>query len=51
MVQAYNFLGALQLFSEKGTYTHGNLPKSGIYKIETQEATKALQISQSWDCR
>ncbi len=48
MLQAYNFLGAWQLFPEKGTYTHGNRPKSGIYKIETQEATKALHISQSW---
>ena len=48
MVQIYNFIGSWQLFPEKGTYEHGERPKSGIYKIESAEQTKELTVSHSW---
>lgn len=48
MVQAYNFIGSWQLFPEKGNYEFGERPKSGIYKIESDENSRELIISQSW---
>lgn len=48
MVQAYNFLASWQLFPEKSNYEQGIVPKSGIYKIESIEHGKALQISINW---
>lgn len=48
MVKAYNFLASWQLFPEKGTYEHGERPKSGIYKIEAVETSKELIISHNW---
>jgi hypothetical protein len=48
MVQAYNFLASWQLFPEKGTYEHGERPKSGIYKIEANNETKELIIQHNW---
>jgi hypothetical protein len=48
MVKAYNFLASWQLFPEKGTYEHGERPKSGIYKIESQENSKELIVSHNW---
>jgi hypothetical protein len=48
MVQAYNFLASWQLFPEKGTYEHGERPKSGIYKIETVPGKKELIIYHNW---
>jgi Protein of unknown function (DUF2452) len=47
MVQAYNFQGSWQLFPEKGSYEHGNRPKSGFYKIEVRE-DKTLSINVAW---
>lgn len=44
MVQAYNFLASWQLFPEKGSYEHGERPKSGIYKIEAVAGKKELVI-------
>ena len=48
MVQLYNFLGSWQLFPEKGNYESGDRPKSGIYKIESEEGTKEVTISHIW---
>ena len=48
MVQAYNFLASWQLFPEKGNYEHGERPKSGIYKIESPDGKKELQIYHNW---
>jgi hypothetical protein len=48
MVQAYNFLASWQLFPEKGTYEHGERPKSGIYKIDADHQTKELIIQHNW---
>jgi len=48
MVQAYNFLASWQLFPEKSNYEFGERPKSGIYKIESAEQRKELQISHNW---
>ena len=48
MVQAYNFLASWQLFPEKGTYEHGERPKSGIYKIDSVPDTKQLAIFHNW---
>ena len=47
MVQVYNFLASWQLFPEKGIYGENKRPKSGIYKIESEEQ-KILTISKSW---
>ena len=49
MVQAYNFLASWQLFPEKGSYEHGERPKSGIYKIEnSNNDRKELVIYHNW---
>ncbi|MGZ5285810.1 MAG: DUF2452 domain-containing protein [Flavisolibacter sp.] len=48
MIKAYNFLGSWQLFPEKGNYELGERPKSGIYKIESEENSKTLSISHHW---
>ena len=48
MVSVYNFLGSWQLFPEKGKYEKGERPKSGIYKIESPDGTKELQVTHSW---
>jgi hypothetical protein len=48
MVEAYNFLGAWQLFPEKGTYQHGNRPKSGNYKIAAGSQKKEIIVSGNW---
>jgi hypothetical protein len=48
MVQAYNFLASWQLFPEKGTYEHGERPKSGIYKIESVPESKELLVYHNW---
>ena len=47
MTEAYNFLGSWQSFPEKGTYEHGNRPKSGIYRIAFRESQKQVQVTQS----
>lgn len=48
MVEAYNFLGAWQLFPEKGTYENGSRPKSGGYKIAAGNQKKEIVISGNW---
>lgn len=48
MVEAYNFLASWQLFPEKGTYEHGDRPKSGIYKIEAGNNKKEIIVSSNW---
>jgi hypothetical protein len=48
MIQAYNFLASWQLFPEKGIYQTGERPKSGFYKIESNEAKDAISISHNW---
>lgn len=48
MVQAYNFLASWQLFPEKGTYEHGERPKSGIYKVEAVPESKELLVYHNW---
>jgi hypothetical protein len=48
MIQAYNFLASWQLFPEKGVYQNGDRPKSGFYKIESNEAKDAINISHNW---
>lgn len=51
MVQAYNFLASWQLFPEKCRYQHGEMAKSGNYKIESIRNGSALQISMNWVSR
>ena len=48
MTDAYNFLGAWQLFPEKGKYEHGARPKSGIYRIGFNNNQKEIHISMNW---
>jgi Protein of unknown function (DUF2452) len=48
MVKAYNFLASWQLFPEKCDYEKGIVPKSGIYKIESDPDDKKLIISYNW---
>ena len=48
MVQAYNFLASWQLFPEKGSYEHGERPKSGIYKVEAVTDKKELIVHRNW---
>ncbi|HSK13546.1 MAG TPA: hypothetical protein VK907_10050, partial [Phnomibacter sp.] len=48
MVKAYNFLAAWQLFPEKCEYSKGAPPKSGNYKIETDDRQHQLIITQNW---
>lgn len=45
---AYNFLGAWQLFPEKGTYEHGARPKSAIYRITFYNNQKSIQVTMNW---
>lgn len=48
VTDAYHFLGAWQLFPEKGTYTHGARPKSGIYRIGFYNNQKSIQVTMNW---
>jgi hypothetical protein len=48
MVQAYNFLASWQLFPEKGNYEKGISPKSGIFKIESEQNQKKLIVYHNW---
>lgn len=48
MVKAYNFLAAWQLFPEKCEYSKGAAPKSGNYKIETDDREHQLIITSNW---
>lgn len=48
MVQAYNFLASWQLFPEKGVYEFGERPLSGLYKIESIENERLLNINMNW---
>jgi predicted transcriptional regulator len=48
MVKAYNFLAAWQLFPEKCEYSQGTPPKSGHYKIETDERQHQLVVTNNW---
>ncbi len=48
MIKAYNFLASWQLFPEKGTYEHGERPKSGIYQVSTDDEKKTLTIQHNW---
>jgi hypothetical protein len=48
MVKAYNFLAAWQLFPEKCEYAQGTPPKSGHYKIETDERQHLLVVTNNW---
>ena len=48
MIKAYNFLASWQLFPEKGTYEHGERPKSGIYQVMSEEDKKSLTIHHNW---
>ena len=45
---AYHFLGAWQLFPEKGTYGHGARPKSGIYRIGFNDNQKTIHLTMNW---
>jgi len=48
MVKAYNFLAAWQLFPEKCTYSKGTPPKSGNYKMETDDRQHQLIVTNNW---
>lgn len=48
MVQAYNFLASWQLFPEKGTYEHGNRPKSGTLRMAAVQDERVLQVETNW---
>ena len=48
MVQAYNFLASWQLFPEKCDFEHQLIPKSGNYKIESQQNGHVLGFSHNW---
>lgn len=48
MVTAYNFIGAWQLFPEKGMYQEGERPVSGTYRIEEAEGRKTIRILRNW---
>jgi hypothetical protein len=48
MVKAYNFLAAWQLFPEKCDFSNGTPPKSGHYKIETDDREHQLIITNNW---
>lgn len=45
---AYHFLGAWQLFPEKGRYEHSARPKSGIYRIGFYNNQKSIQVTMNW---
>lgn len=48
MVQAYNFLASWQLFPEKCDFQFGTTPKSGIYKLETDNKQHQLIVTTNW---
>jgi hypothetical protein len=48
MIQAYNFLFSWQLFPEKGSYEHGERPKSGTYKITAGGDKSLLFVDMNW---
>lgn len=48
MVQAYNFLASWQLFPEKGTYEHGDRPKSGTLRLESRSEERRLSVEMDW---
>jgi hypothetical protein len=48
MVQAYNFLASWQLFPEKGSYEHGERPKSGTYRMEALRDEKKVSVEINW---
>lgn len=48
MLKAYNFLASWQLFPEKANYELGERPKSGFYKISSDEGEKTLHVQRSW---
>lgn len=48
MVTAYNFIGAWQLFPEKGIYPEGERPVSGTYRVEEAEGRKTIRILRNW---
>lgn len=48
MVQAYNFLASWQLFPEKCDFQFGMAPKSGNYKMETDNKEHQLIVSTNW---
>lgn len=48
MVQAYNFLASWQLFPEKCDFQLGAAPKSGSYKMETDNQQHQLIVSTNW---
>jgi hypothetical protein len=45
---AYHFLGAWQLFPEKGSYEQGARPKSGIYRMGFYNNQKSIQVTMNW---
>ncbi len=48
MVQAYNFLASWQLFPERCDFQFGIAPKSGIYKLDTDNKQHALIVTMNW---
>ena len=48
VTDAYHFLGAWQLFPEKGSYEEGLRPKSGIYRIGFSSNQKHVHITMNW---
>ena len=48
ILQAYNFIASWQLFPEKGEYETGHRPKSGYYKIQSNDDTKKLTVLHTW---
>lgn len=48
MIQAYNFLASWQLFPERCTYEFGERPKSGTYKISSDNESHNLMIDHHW---
>lgn len=47
-LNVYNFLGAWQLFPEKGTYENGARPKSGVCLISNNDDAVTIGIHTSW---
>jgi hypothetical protein len=48
MVQAYNFLASWQLFPEKGTYEHGDRPKSGTLRLASRSEERQISVEMDW---
>lgn len=48
VTDAYHFLGAWQLFPEKGSYEQGARPKSGIYRMGFHHNQKSIQVTMNW---